>query len=145
MSFYGELSTILYWPKIRQQFVTQIAHSGQHTKNVPSHKHHDDDDDDDGSSVVEGDDGQEEKLYYPRGNKRKKMNFHNDDKSVFMADDNDDFDGISYYGDVDDGDKEDFPMMVTEMMGTKKTRKRRMMLLVDNLQEWPAQSHSPTL
>ena len=61
--------------KIRATIVTQIAHSGPHTKNLPSHKHHDDDDDDDGSSVVEGDDGQEEKLYYPRGNKRKKMNF----------------------------------------------------------------------
>jgi len=46
-----------------------------------------------------------------------------------MADDSDGFDGISYDGDGDDSDKEDFPMTVTEMMGTKKTRKRMMMLL----------------
>ena len=49
-----------------------------------------------------------------------------------MADDNDDFDGISYDGDGDDGDKED-------------KEEEDGVVVDDNLQEWSAQSHSPTL
>ena len=99
-----------------------VTHSGPHTKNLPSHEHHVDDDDDYGSRLVDGDDGQEGKLYYPRGNKRKKMSFLTKYRmimtKVFLRQRT--IPMISSMG---------FPMTVTEMMGTKKTRKRRMMLL----------------
>ena len=48
-----------------------------------------------------------------------------------MADDSDDFNGISYDGDGDDGDKED--------------KEEEDDVVVETLQEWSAQSHSPTL